>query len=111
MAFVFFIRNGPKRIMHKVKQHPWATNEASNGARPPRSAAASVRLVSPAPDKRLSISESLGWAGAAPKPRAASSGGDTAIELLSDVVTWSVLEWFGRQRGTDNWVYDGLDFL
>ena len=40
--------------------------------------------------------ECLGWAGAAPKPHAASSDPDTAIELLSEVVTWSVLVWFGR---------------
>ena len=88
-----------------------ATNEASDGARPPRRAAASGRLVLPASDRRLSLLESLGWAGAASKPRAASSEVDTAIELLSEVVTWSVLVWFGRQRGMKNWVYDGLDFF
>ena len=53
---------------------------------------------------------SIGRAGA-PKPHAASSDGDTAIELLSKVVTWSVLVWFGRQRGMKNWVCDGLGFF
>ena len=53
----------------------------------------------------------LGWVGAAPKPHAASSDGDTAIELLGEVVTWSVLVWFGRQRGRKSWVCDGLDFF
>ena len=42
---------------------------------------------------------SLGWDGSAPKPHAASSDADTVIELLSESVTWSVLVWFGRQRG------------
>ena len=36
------------------------------------------------------------------------SDGDTAIELQSEVVTWSVLVWFARQRGMKNWVCDGL---
>ena len=44
----------------------------------------------------------------APKPHAGSSDGDTAIELLCEVVTWSVLVWFARQRGMKNWVCDGL---
>ena len=78
-------------ITHKVKKHLWATNEASDGARPPRSAAASGIIVLPAPAVRLSILGLFGWAGAAPKPRATSSGGDTAIELLREVVTWFVL--------------------
>ena len=52
-----------------------------------------------------------GWAGADPKPHAASSDPDTAIELLSEVVTWLGLELFGRQRGMINWVCDGLDFV
>ena len=73
-----------------------ATNEASDGARPPRRAAASGRFVLPALDRRLSLLGSLGWAGAARKPHAASSDANPAIELLSEVVTWSVLVWFGR---------------
>ena len=44
-----------------------ATNEASDSARPPRSAAASRRVVQPAPVRRPSLLVSLGWAGAAPK--------------------------------------------
>ena len=79
-----------------------ATNEASDGACLPRSAAASDRPVLPAPDGRLSLLGSLGWAGAAPKPHAASSDRDTAIERLSEVVTWLVLVCFGRQRGMKN---------
>ena len=82
----------------KVKKHPLAITEPSEGARPPRSAAASGRLVLSAPATRLLLLGSLGWAGAAPKHHAASSDGGTAIELLSEVVTWSVLVWFGRQR-------------
>ena len=74
-----------------------ATNEASDGTLPPRSAAASGRLVLPASDGRLSLLACLGWAGTAPKPDAASSDADTAIELLSEVVTWSVLVGLGRQ--------------
>ena len=46
-------------------------------------------------------------AGAAPKLHAGSSVGDTAIELLSEVVTWSVLVWFARQRGVKTWTCDG----
>ena len=88
-----------------------ATNEASDGALPPRSAAASDRLVLPALDRRLSLSGCLGWAGAAPKPHAGNSDADIAIKLLSDVVTWPVLVWFERQRGMNNWVCDGLDFF
>ena len=75
-----------------------ATNEASDGALPPLSAAASGRFVLPALDRRLSLSGCLGWAGAAPKPHAANSDADTAIKLLSEVVTWSVLVWFRRQK-------------
>ena len=50
---------------------------------------------------------SLGWVGAAPKPRAGSSDGDTATEVLSEVVTCLMLVWFGRLRGKQNWVCDG----
>ena len=51
----------------------------------------------------------LGGAGAAPKPHAGSSDGDTAIELLRELVTLVVLESSGRQRGMKNWVCDGVD--
>ena len=47
-------------------------------------------------------------AAAAPQPHAGSSDGDTAIELLSDFVTWSVLVWFARQIEIKNWACDGL---
>ena len=92
-------------------KNPLATKEASDGAFPPRSAAASGRFVLPASDRRLSLLGCLGWAGVAPKPHAASNDADTAIKLLSEVVTRSVLMWIGRRRGMKNWVYDGLDFL
>ena len=95
----------------EVKKHPLATTEVSDGARPPRSAAASGRLVLPAPARRLSLLGSLGWTGAAPKPHAGNIDGDTAIELLSEVLTWLVLVWFGRQTGMKNWVCDGFHFL
>ena len=56
--------------------------------------------------------EFRGWAGAAPKPHAASSDPDRAIELLSEVVTGSVHDvWFGRQRVMTDWVCDGLNFF
>ena len=77
------------RITHEVKKHPSATEEASEGARPPRSAPSTLVLL--APDRRLSLLGSLGWPGAAPKLHATNSGGDIAIELLSVVGTWSVL--------------------
>ena len=48
----------------------------------------------------------MGWR--RPKAHAGSSDGDTAIELLSEVVTWSVLTWFERQRRMKNWACDGL---
>ena len=99
------------RITHKVKKHPLATNEASGGALPPRSAAASGRLVLPASDRRLSLLGCLGWAGAAPKPHVTSSDGEKTIERMSEIVTWSVLVLFGRQRGMKTWVCDGLDFF
>ena len=38
-------------------------------------------------------------AGAAPKPHADTSNGDTAIKLLTEAVTWSVLVWFARHEG------------
>lgn len=43
---------------------------------------------------------------AAPAPHAGSSDRCTAIELLSEVVTWPVLVWFGKQGGLKNWVCD-----
>ena len=82
-----------------VKKHPLGTNEVSDGARPPRSAAVSGRLVLPAQARRLSLLQSLGCVGTASKPGAGSSDEDTAIELLIDVVISSVLVWFGRQEG------------
>ena len=42
---------------------------------------------------------SLGWAGAVPNPHAGDSDGDTAIELLREVVTWLVLVWLGGKGG------------
>ena len=105
------IEEGPLCVRNsnnaRGQETPVGTNEASDGARPPRSAAASGRLVLAAPARRLSILGSLGWAGAAPNPQTGSSDGDTAIELPSEVVTLSVLVWFGRQRGMKGWVYAG----
>ena len=49
--------------------------------------------------------------GAGPKPHAGSSDGDTSIDFLSEVVAWSVLVWFTRQRGMENWVCDGVIFF
>ena len=94
-----------------VNKHPLAINKAIDMAVPPRSAAANARLVLPSSERRLSLLGSLEWADAAPKPHAASSDTDTAIELLGDVVTWSVLVWLGRRRGLKNWVCDSLDFF
>ena len=98
-------------MTHEVNKHPLGTNGASDGVRLPRSAASSGRLVLQAPARRLSLLGSLGCAGTAPKPYTGSSDEDTAIELLSEVVTWLVLVWFERQRGMQNWVCDGFDFF
>ena len=56
---------------------------------------------------------SLEWADAAPEPHTGISNGDTALELLSEVVTWLnlVLVWFGMQRGMKTRVCDGFDFV
>ena len=86
----------------KVKKHPFATNEASDGKRLPRRAAATGRLFLPATVRRLFFLGPLGWAGAAPKPHAGSSDGDTAIELLSEVVPWLMLVWFVGQTEIKN---------
>ena len=42
-----------KKKRKRVNEHPWATTEASDGSRPPRSAAASGRLFLPAAAWRL----------------------------------------------------------
>ena len=76
------------RPTHQVNKHPWATTEASDGSRPPRSAAASSRLFWPAAAWRLWLQASLGWAGATPPPDTGSSDGDIAVELLSEVIMW-----------------------
>lgn len=47
-------------------------------------------------------------ADAVPKLQAGSSYGDTAIELLGDVVIWSLFLWFGRPRGGKTCVCDCL---
>ena len=72
----------------RVNEHPWATTEASDGARPPRSAAASGRLFLPAAASRLWLRAPLGWAGATPRPDKGSIDGDLAVELLSEVIMW-----------------------
>ena len=90
--------------MDKVNTYPSATNEMRDGALLPRSAAASGRLVLSASDRRLSLLGCLARAGHAPKPHVASRDADTAIERLSEVITWT-------QRGMKNWVCDGLEFF
>ena len=50
-------------------------------------------------------------AGAASKTHAGSSDGDATVELLSEIVTWSVLVWSERQRGMKNRVCDGLVYI
>ena len=42
-----------KQKSKRVNEHPWATTEASDGLRPPRSAAASGRFFLPAAAERL----------------------------------------------------------
>ena len=94
----------------KVKKHPLASNEASDGKRPPRHAAAAGSLFLPAPATRLSLLGSLGGlVSGASKPHTGSSDGNTAIEPLCEVVTWLGLAWFGWQRGMKNWVCDSLE--
>ena len=97
------------RITHEVKKHPLGTNEASDGARPLRSAAASGSLVLSAPARRLSLLGCLGWAGAAPKPHADRSDGDRAIELLSSPGWCSC--GLGKAKGMKNRVCDVLHFF
>ena len=54
----------------------------------------------------------MSWgAGAAPKSHAGSSDGDTGIDILSEVLTRSVLVRFGRYGGMKNRVRDGLVFF
>ena len=51
-------------------------------------------------------------ASAAPTPHAGSSNAVTGIEVLSEVVTRSMLVGCARQRGVKNWVYGGrVNFL
>ena len=53
------------------------------------------------------IALGMSWLGStAPKPHEGSSDGDRTIDYLSEVVTWSVLVWFPRQRGIQ--LCDGL---
>ena len=63
--------------------------------------------------RRGYLARGMSWvAGVDPKPHAGSRDGDTAIELLSEVVTCSILVWFARQRWMKNsWVCDGLVFF
>ena len=78
----------------RVKKHTLATDEASDGTRPPRNTTASDRLVLPAPARRLSLLGSLGWAGAAPKPHAGKRRGyndrtsERSRNLLDARVVW-----------------------
>ena len=59
-------------------------------------------------DKSPTI-EGLGQLAQPRSPTQAAATGIRAIELLSEVVTWSALVWFARQeRGMTNWVCDGL---
>ena len=78
----------------RVNEHPWATNEKSGGSCPPRSAATSGRLVLAAQFLEAIARGMSRVAGAALEPHAGSNDGDTAIELLSEVVTRSVRVWF-----------------
>ena len=78
-----------KPMQRTKKKYPLATNEASDGKCPPWSAAATGRSLLRAPGRRLSLLGSRGWAGAG--SHAGSSDGDTAIEVLGEVVTWLML--------------------
>ena len=60
----------------------------------------------PGPPKSLSLLGCRGWLA---QPRSPTQ--TAAIELLSEVVTWSVLVWFARQRGMKSCVGDGLVFF
>ncbi|MEP5116183.1 MAG: hypothetical protein ABJQ90_10695 [Parasphingorhabdus sp.] len=54
----------------------------------------------------------MSWvAGATPESHAGSGGGDATIELLSELITWSVLVWFARKEGMIIWVFDGLEIV
>ena len=75
------------RVAPKSTNTCWQPTREATASVLPGSAAATGRLFWPAPARRLSLLVSLGWAGAAPKPHAGSSDGDTGIELLCEVVT------------------------
>ena len=61
------------------------------------------------------IALGISWVGwhnpEAPSLAAAKGIQDTAVDLVSEEVTWLVLVWFGRQRGMKSWVFDGLYFF
>ena len=55
----------------------------------------------------------VAWAGSTPEPHAGSIGGDTAIERMSEVLTWLtlVLVWFEMCKGMKTRVCEGLDMF
>ena len=61
------------------------------------------------------IALGISWVGwhnpEAPSLAAAKGIQDTAVDLVSEEVTWLVLVWFGRQSAMKYWVCDGLDFF
>ena len=99
---------GKNRITHKGHRTPEGNQR---GERWPASSPGcrGQRPIISAGTAEEAIALGTSWvAGVALKPHAGSSDGDTAIEHLSEIVTWSVLVWFARQRGMENWVCDGL---
>ena len=103
-----FLKKNEYQVTHKGQR----TSEGNQrGKRRPASSTGGrgQRPIGSAGTAEEAIALGMSWmAGVAPKPHAGSNDGDTAIELLIEVATWSVLVWFGRQRGMKNWVCDGL---
>ena len=92
----FVSRNGVRvssniRKHNIVNEHPWATTEASEGSRPPRSAAASGIFFWPAAARRLPRM-ALG----APSPEMGSYSGRTS-QRSRDVMVGSVTGGGGRR--------------
>ena len=105
MSSVFFQSNNVRGSANTRGQ---PTRRATARVPPGAGADVSGRLFC-AGTAEEAIALGTSWvAGAAPKPHAGNSDGDTAMDLVSEVVAWSVLVWFAGQREMKNWAGDGL---
>ena len=85
-----------------VKKNMLATNEASDGKRPPPNAAVPVRLFLPAPARRLSLLGSLGWLTSPGAPRGQQRWGcsDRTSEQSRDLIRARVVWEAKRDENT-----------